>query len=272
VEQQEAKTWIRWLAPAKLPGVEFLLAENDQTAWHYFHERYAFSSGEVASAAYRYRGKQGTVRNGTTMLLEPGEWHRNLVVYRPQSFRVLFVDPTVFDTAGREHGLSKTPHFGASLVADPHLLPAVYRLCESIEAQETILEQQSRLAVCLRIALRHAEQRLPAARSGDSYRTLQRVKTYLEERFNEPVSLDELSRLSGLSPFHLVRSFTKHVGLPPHAYQIHVRVERGRTLLRAGATPAEAASRVGFADQSHFTKHFKRIMNTTPALYARAVV
>jgi AraC-like DNA-binding protein len=58
----------------------------------------------------------------------------------------------------------------------------------------------------------------------------------------------------GLSPFYLARSFTKHVGLPPHAYKIHVRVERGRALLRTGATPAETASHVGFANQSHFTR------------------
>jgi AraC-like DNA-binding protein len=269
--QQESKTEIRWLASAKLPGVEFLFAENDRTMWHYFHERYAFAASEAAYCNYRYRGKEGLVYDGTTLILEPSESHRNLVVHRPQSFRVLFIDPTMFDNAGREHGLSKTPHFSAALVDDPHLQPAIYRCCESIETQQTILEQQSRLAVCMHIALRHAEQSLPAARTGDGHRTLQRVKTYLEERFNQAVSLDELSSLSGLSPFHLLRSFAKHVGLPPHAYQIHVRVERGRMLLRAGATPAEAASSVGFADQSHFTRHFRRIMKITPALYAQSV-
>jgi AraC-like DNA-binding protein len=272
VARQTADPWIRWLLPAKLPGVEFLLAEKDQTAWHHFHERYAFSTAEAASAEFRYRGRQDTCRNGTTMILEPGEFHRNLVVPQPQNFRVLFVDPALFETAGRENGASARPHFGSALVADPHLMPAIYRLCTSVAAEDTILEQQSRLAVCLRIALRHAEKRPPAAPAGYSQRAVERAKTYIRDWFSEPVTLDELTAISGLSPFHLVRSFTKYVGLPPHAYQIHLRVARGRALLRTGAAPAEIASHVGFADQSHFTRHFKRIMKTTPAAYARAVL
>jgi AraC family transcriptional regulator len=54
------------------------------------------------------------------------------------------------------------------------------------------------------------------------------------------------------------------------AYQVHVRIERASELLRAGIPPADAAARVGFADQSHFTPHFKRIWRTTPARYAQA--
>jgi AraC-like DNA-binding protein len=270
--QQRSEPGIKWLQPAKLPGVELLIAEKDQTAWRHFHERYAFSTAEIASADFRYRGKEGTCRDGTTMILEPGEFHRNLAVPQPQNFRVLFVDPVLFDTAGRESGLSATAHFRSALVADPHLMPAIYRLCAAVEAEETILEQQSRLAVCLRIALRHAEQPLPMVPAGRGEGVIERVKTYIHDRFNEPVTLNELTAVSGLSPFHLVRSFTKHVGLPPHAYQIHVRVGRGQSLLRAGATLAETASHVGFADQSHFTRHFKRIMKITPGTYARAIL
>jgi AraC-like DNA-binding protein len=87
---------------------------------------------------------------------------------------------------------------------------------------------------------------------------------------NMPFRRDELSAIAGLSPFHLVRSFTRRFGLPPHAYQIHVRVERARALLTTGMPPVQVASSVGFADQSHFTRHFRRINNVTPANYARA--
>jgi AraC-like DNA-binding protein len=66
-----------------------------------------------------------------------------------------------------------------------------------------------------------------------------------------------------------VHAFTSEAGLSPHAYQVHVRVERARSLLQKGISPAIVATNLGFADQSHFTRHFKRIMHVTPAQYAR---
>jgi AraC-like DNA-binding protein len=48
-----------------------------------------------------------------------------------------------------------------------------------------------------------------------------------------------------------------------------VRVERARSLLQQGVSPATAATTMGFADQSHFTRHFKRILQVTPSQYAR---
>lgn len=94
---------------------------------------------------------------------------------------------------------------------------------------------------------------------------MQRAPLYLREHYNELVTLDELALVSRLSRFHLVHAFTKEVGLPPHASQLHVRVERACGLLQRGLPPVQAAAAVGFADQSHFARHFKRIMRVTPS-------
>jgi AraC-like DNA-binding protein len=268
--QPEGETRLEWMRSAALSGVEFLACENDRTPWHVFHERYVLCSTEHSSALCLYRGKLEQLSDGSTMLMEPGESHRNLTVPRPQNFRVVFFEPHLFIDAAKEHGMPATPHFRGFRVADPRLLQALYRLSHSIELQDTALEQQSRLAVYLRLVLTYAEQHLRSAGPGYAHSAVLRAQAYLQERFNEPVTLDELSAFTGLSPYHLVRSFTRQIGVPPHAYQNHVRVERARALLTAGVSPAEIAVQIGFADQSHFTRHFRRIMNITPSAYARA--
>jgi AraC-like DNA-binding protein len=99
---------------------------------------------------------------------------------------------------------------------------------------------------------------------------VRRAREFLEEHYADRVSLRDLSRLTGLSPFHLHRSFSRRIGMPPHAYQVHVRISRARSFLRGGRAISDIASSTGFADQSHFTYAFKRLMGVTPGQYARA--
>ena len=58
--------------------------------------------------------------------------------------------------------------------------------------------------------------------------------------------------------------------MPPHTYLTQIRINYAKRLLRAGVPLAEVAILVGFADQSHFTKHFKRIVGVPPGLYAQS--
>ena len=97
---------------------------------------------------------------------------------------------------------------------------------------------------------------------------VKRARRYLVERFNESVTLAELAQVAGMSRFHLIRQFSKQTGLSPHAFQVHVRIERARMLLRNGFLPVEVAMLVGFSDQAHLTRHFKRIWGITPGAYA----
>jgi AraC-like DNA-binding protein len=71
------------------------------------------------------------------------------------------------------------------------------------------------------------------------------------------------------SSFHLARAFEKDVGLPPHVYLDMVRTQRARSLLDAGNPIADVAVAVGYADQSHLTHRFKRLLGITPGQYAR---
>ncbi len=73
--------------------------------------------------------------------------------------------------------------------------------------------------------------------------------------------------MAGLSPFHFLRSFREQVGLPPAAYQTHRRVAAAKRLVRNGCSIADSAAEAGFADQSHLSRHFQRIVGTTPGKY-----
>ncbi len=70
-------------------------------------------------------------------------------------------------------------------------------------------------------------------------------------------------------PTHLVRAFSGAFGIAPHQYVMSRRVDLARRLLLGGQPPGEVATAAGFYDQPHLTRHFKRVVGTTPGRYAR---
>jgi AraC-like DNA-binding protein len=73
--------------------------------------------------------------------------------------------------------------------------------------------------------------------------------------------------VAGLSVWRFATVFREQVGVSPHRYICRLRVERAQALLRAGMSPAEAASEAGFYDQSHLSRHFKNLCGMTPGQY-----
>jgi AraC family transcriptional regulator len=107
----------------------------------------------------------------------------------------------------------------------------------------------------------------PGKAPGLSRATLERIGDYLRANLAENIALAELAKLAGLSSFHFARSFRNAMGLAPHQYLIRLRVERARELLQQkqrGKSLAAVAAEVGFCDQSHLCRHFRRIVGVTP--------
>jgi AraC family transcriptional regulator len=97
-------------------------------------------------------------------------------------------------------------------------------------------------------------------------RPVARAMQHIRAHFADVLSLADIAGAAQVSPFHLARLFKQTTGQTPHQYLIQVRVESARALLTAGANRslAEVAEAVGFADQSHLTRHMKRLLGVTP--------
>jgi AraC-like DNA-binding protein len=265
---------IEWQSPCALDGAQVLLVDNCARRWTMFHETYTICTGlSIGRAAeWAYRGKRHMQTADGVMLIEPGEAHSNTRITDPASFRVLMVDPATIERISAELGSgSRSPHLRLAQVQGGPVHRAFVSLHRSLEGGATPLEQQSRFVACVRILLEHCSER-PAAPLGQACDrpALRRAKEYINEHCCEAIRLDDVVAAAGnLSRFHLVRAFTKEFGLPPHAYQLHMRVAKARKLLESGKPIADVAALLGFADQSHFTRHFRGLLGITPGAYLR---
>jgi AraC-like DNA-binding protein len=204
------------------------------------------------------------------MLMEPGETHYNTRISGPLDFDVLFIRPTVLEAAVDGIGYRRVvPHFRAAQFYDLDLCRRVTNLISSLRGGANALQVQSEFSSCLRRLLEACAEEPPPTRRTERV-TVDRAREYLRERYDQDVTLAELAKVTGVTPCHLVRDFSRVVGLPPHAFQIQLRVARARELIAAGTPLAQAASMVGFVDQSHLHRHFQRIVGVTPGVYAAA--
>jgi AraC-like DNA-binding protein len=108
-------------------------------------------------------------------------------------------------------------------------------------------------------------------RGGLSPALKERICDFIESHVSEKISLDALSAMAGLSPHHFARAFQQSMGLPPHRYLLRRRLEHVERMLQETKLPlSQIALAVGFSDQSHLARHFRRVAGVPPSL-ARGV-
>jgi AraC-like DNA-binding protein len=115
-----------------------------------------------------------------------------------------------------------------------------------------------------------------AARGGDAADRglapawLRRTVEYLHDRMLDEIHLDELASLAGVHPAHLSRAFRKHYRCSVGQYVRRMRIDLAvRELTETQHSIAEIAAQLGFADQSHFSRVFVKLIGLTPARYRK---
>lgn len=208
------------------------------------------------------RHDHGTLRS-QVVLLPPHIPHDGRTA-APQGFRkrVIYLPEDAFeaDLIGQA---ADRPN-----LADPLLWARISRLHDVLALRGETVEAESRLALIVeRVGAQLGRAPLelpPPPRRG----LADDLHDLLDDRVTAGLTLDEAARLLNTRPTQLVRAFSRRFGIPPHLYLTGRRVELARQLLLSGAPAGTVAAEVGFYDQSHLTRHFKRMLGVSPARYA----
>jgi AraC-like DNA-binding protein len=221
----------------------------------------------VDTGAIRFgldRHEHGALRNLVT-LLPPHVSHDGRSVdaggFRK---RVVYLEQDALDTS----------RIGAAVDhpgwADGPLRDEVHRLHAALGNPGDTFEAESRLTLVRDRLSRHlgdAEAEPTEVRDSPLAR---RLRSLLDARVVDGITLDEAAATLGVTATHLVRAFGAEYGIAPHRYLTGRRLDLARRLLLSGRTSADVAVTVGFHDQAHLTRHFRRLLGTTPAAYARS--
>lgn len=257
-----------------LPGTELLTARFVTTSFTR-HTHPTYTIGVITGGVEEFTHPGGTARVGPggLALVHPGEVHTGHAgVPEGWGYRVFYPPPEVVEGIGRELGMRGTPTFSEAGPYAPGVARLLAKAHLSAEAGDP-LAASSRLREGLALLLRsHGRAPVPEPARVRARPEVTLARDILAADLLAPPTLEELGARVGLGPFALNRAFRAAHGLPPHAYLNQLRVERARGMLRAGHSASWIAPVVGFADQAHLTRHFKRHLGVPPGAYQRSLL
>ena len=264
--------WFRVWRPADLPTVELRQGHSvRRPVPRHWHEELQLCFVHSGNGELSYRGVNHSAPAGSLFVVHPGEVHSNRVfestgcTYRTVYVSADSVSEITSEVTGHQKGI---PFFRTPIILDPTSHQIYLEFCRTLETEESTLMRETLLHdLFSHLIDRYAEERSSINSSGRERRAVKQARDFLTDNYARNVSLDELVKVTRLSAFHLNRVFRRDVGMPPHAFQIQVRVLKARSLLQKGASISRCAVEAGFADQSHLNRHFKRLAVVTPGQY-----
>ncbi|MYS71199.1 helix-turn-helix domain-containing protein [Streptomyces sp. SID5926] len=269
---REQARWSRARLGRGGPPLDLLTARFDRHVYApHAHDEYTVGVTVGGLEVIAYRG--GHIRSGpgSIVVLEPGEVHTGgPAAPEGYSYRALYAATNLLTDGTRTD--TALPHFREPVLDDPELATALRAAHTDLASCPDPLEAESRLPWLLTaLARRHSTARAADDTVPGADGVARVVRDRLADELLAPPSLAALATDLGLSRYQLLRAFRTATGMPPYAWLAQHRVARARGLLDAGLRPAEAAALVGFADQAHLTRWFRRVLGVTPAAYRNSV-
>ncbi|GBF34609.1 transcriptional regulator [Desulfocucumis palustris] len=260
-----------------LDNMEILQATYvTQSFSRHTHDGFAMGVIERGALKFYYRGENIVAPHGQINLAIPGEAHNGHAASNEGwTYRMFYLEPAMLRQAASEikGKPGDIPFFRAGVLRDDAMAAVLRRLHILLEKPETpVIEQESLLLWTLsQFIMRHADGFYQLRPAGREQQAVRKVREYIEDNFNEDISIKQLSAMANLSPFHLIRVFRKEVGIPPHAYLKQARIKKAKALIASGLPIARVSMETGFTDQSHLTRHFKGITGITPGQYSNFI-
>jgi AraC-like DNA-binding protein len=234
------------------------------------HDDYLIGVTTEGAESLVQRGQRLVSCAGHLRLINPGEVHEGGPADGLWAYQAFYVWPKrLGEMLDLPNSDSALPAFASAIAQDSVAVCEMLSLHKLLRVSSDAHERETAAMLGLaRVFRRHAITSPGGAALRRDQRAVQLVADCIRDRFADKLTLSDLSKVAGLSRFHLLRQFKAAIGLTPWQFQTQLRVDAARKLLRAGERAGHVAPTCGFVDQSHFTRVFRQTAGMTPGVYA----
>jgi AraC-like DNA-binding protein len=239
------------------------------------HPEYQIGLAVNTLGKYIFRRESRYTPPKKLSVIHSGETHRPNGVFpdnKTFGYLMLYVSPDEMLAAAQECGSrdsNELPFFKEFTFHNPYLLRRYVHLHRlSAEPNERLAADVAKTTFLALLIKNFSQTKQSNARLTTHRKAVTAAREYLDAHFANQISLEELARVAGVSKYYLCRKFGEAVGVPPHVYQYQLRLNKAKKLLVEKRDISEIALELGFYDQSHFGKYFKKFAGASPRAYA----
>ncbi len=236
---------------------------------NHFHEYYVIGFIEQGRRLLTCKNREYTIEPGDLLLFNPHDNHAcEQIDGKTLDYRCINIQPEIMDRAMLEiTGRAYLPYFTQQVVFHSELVPVLRELHQIMMEEERDFRKEEIYVFLLEQLIEEYTEQEVLSQNTEQSMEARAICEFLEKHYMDNITLNDLCKLTGLSKYYLLRSFTKQKGISPYSYMEAIRIEKAKRMLEQGMLPIDVAMQTGFADQSHFSNFFKKFIGLTPRQY-----
>ncbi len=238
---------------------------------HHVHPEYQLSITAQANGEYLYRGGRVQVPALALAIIHSGERHAPVKASsdKTETYGVMYIAPEELLSAAKEIGWQKNelPYFKDVVFTDQTLVKRLLGFFSGSREKMPLAEDIAELDFLTYLTGNFAQNITSDFINKKHPACVKLAREYLDANFASHVSLNELAGIAKVGKYYLCREFRRVVGFSPHQYQNNLRMNSARKLLLQNKALADVSQELGYCDQSHFGRNFKRYVGIPPKFY-----
>ncbi|MBN2899766.1 MAG: helix-turn-helix transcriptional regulator [Clostridia bacterium] len=180
------------------------------------------------------------------------------------AFTMIYLDDTYKDAF--EKSLGKDLKIGVAKLG-PQEFSLIKNLSRTLLSEHHAFSKEVEIIDCLSTIIDSIEVKIE--KTFDTH--MDAIRDYINEYFLKELSLDDLEARFHVDKFKMIRSFKRLYNTTPSAYQLQLKVDYAKQLMKTESDLASVALASGFYDQAHFTREFKKTTGMTPKYYLTSI-
>lgn len=241
---------------------------------NHFHDYYVIGFIENGQRYLLCKNKAYNIGPGDLIIFNPNDNHTcEQIDNKTLDYRCINIQPDimkkiVFEITNKDY----MPCFTENVLFSNELALSVRELHRMIMQEEKDFKKEEIFFFIMEQLITEYSNGDLSVNDRDVNAEINSVCEFLKSNYAKNITLNDLSDLTGISKYHLLRSFTRQMGISPYSYLEAIRINEAKKLLEQGVFPLEVALKTGFTDQSHFTNFFKKFIGLTPKQYMKIFI
>lgn len=236
---------------------------------NHFHEYYVIGFIESGQRQLSCKNKEYIIETGDLVFFNPRDSHTcKQIDGRTLDYRCINIKSDIMRKITLEiMGKDYLPYFMEPVLFHNDIVSSLRELHLMVMQEQKDFKKEEMFLLIIEQLIAEYSDTVAAIEVKEPKVEIKIVCDFLENNYMKNIALNDLSALTGLSKYYLLRSFTKQKGISPYSYLETIRIGNAKKFLEQGISPIDVAFKTGFIDQSHFTKFFKKLIGLTPKQY-----